>query len=518
MNRKLARIDAARLQRLEELAQGLDTSTLYGHFHLGRASSVAPPAWSRWSLAGWDLSCDERLPVLDVLGTDEEMLGWMIGHPLDLAAGAPARNAVRAPFPAVRAPSESEIEQWLDGFAGRFALILLRPLNRIYVDAAASLPVLFHREAGTASSSPFLLTPLDEIRDGPLVSELAVAETDRWFIFGTSPLAGANRLLPNHFLDLGTWEMRRRWPQEAFERIAVDTVLDAVIDKLEATMRALTFPGTPPPNLAITSGFDSRTLLACSRAVVDRLNLFTVAWPDDYGAADKRTAPRVAALSGAGYRKLEWQRPTPGDVERFMVLTGAQVGERRGRFAGPTWNQLGPNGAFVSGVTGEAIAGGSRPGDSPGMHLSRAELIGRCFGPSTERLESLLDEWLAELPPGLDSLDVITLFTHEMAFGCWGGALTTAYPDAYSHTVYPFGHRGILDAVLRLPLDYRVKDTLRADIIARRWPELLVFPFNRKPRALVARRAAVNRGRRILRPLRRKVRTLRSGRTATPGR
>ena len=51
-----------------------------------------------------------------------------------------------------------------------------------------------------------------------------------------------------------------------------------------------------------------------------------------------------------------------------------------------------------------------------------------------------------------------------------------AYPDAYSFTLYPYAHRSVIDAVLRLPWEYRRVGTLREDVIASRWRTCSTLP------------------------------------------
>ena len=94
------------------------------------------------------------------------------------------------------------------------------------------------------------------------------------------------------------------------------------------------------------------------------------------------------------------------------------------------------------------------------------------------------ERWLAGLPD-LDPMETLSLLSIELRFGNWGGALTTAYPEAYSYTLYPFGTRDRLRAVLGLPAGYRFQANQRAEIVRLRWPELLQLPLN--PQAPSAR-------------------------------
>jgi hypothetical protein len=92
-----------------------------------------------------------------------------------------------------------------------------------------------------------------------------------------------------------------------------------------------------------------------------------------------------------------------------------------------------------------------------------------------------------------------------MRFGCWGSSLTTCYPDAYTFTLYPYAHRNIIDAVLRLPWQYRGSGRMPKDLITARWPELLGFGINTPPLGVKARRIARHAVRVVRRGVRRAV-------------
>jgi hypothetical protein len=425
-------------------------------------------SWPRRSLLDWTLAHERTLPVIDVIDPGGEACGWLIGHPLDLDAKTLVEGSVSLPLPNEGAVTPAALERWLYRFGGRFVLVVLRPFQRVYLDAVGSLPVVFAPGRRAVSSSPFLLpAEFGDVVDDPLVETLSIARTDLWFMLGSSPLSGSERLLPNHVLDLADWTVTRLWPLEPFDELDVDTGLETIAATLEKTMTALAVSATP--SIGITSGLDSRALLACARAELDRLRFYTVAIPDDSGTIDMHTAPALAAKLGLDHRRLAWIRPRVEDVERFMVQTGCMVGEVRGRLEGPTLAQLDTRGADVTGLGGETVGGFGRGrgwhiDDGPETRLSAGNLLDRYGFPRDPGYVDRLTTWLAGLS-GIAPTDVLALFQLEMRFGCWGGALTTAHPDVHWFTTYPYGHRAILDAALRMPWEYRRTASLQRDII-----------------------------------------------------
>jgi hypothetical protein len=115
-------------------------------------------------------------------------------------------------------------------------------------------------------------------------------------------------------------------------------------------------------------------------------------------------------------------------------------------------------------------------------------LLSRFGYPDHPELIRRASEWLTALPEGLSGLDAIALFYYEMRGGVWAGSLTMAYPEAYTFTLYPYAHRSLIDAELRLPWRDRHPDFVDA-AIASRLPELLEIPINRPPaRVVISRR------------------------------
>lgn len=478
--------DAARIQQPSFLSRRFDPSQLLGHFVLGRSVPLEPDGWHRLQMDQWTLLHDPRLPVIELADPDGSALGWVLGHPIDLQSEELVTGPLRAPLRERAGTIGAEFEDWLYRFGGRFAVIVVRPKPSVYPDAVATLPVLFSEQLQCVASSPFLLSSPDEpVPDGSLVGPVAVCERNLYFPFGTTPHAHARLLLAHHVLDLTHWAQTRIWPAgplEPDDPAALSELLAAVVHK---TLTAVATAGRP--SMSLTAGRDTRLFLACSRDVIDRIRFFTVAFPDDLGAIDLATAPAIARRFGFDYQMLPWIRPSNADIELFMYRTGCLVGERRGRMAGPTYNQLGGRDVYVSGGCSPAGRWGRRPTDDETLRLEPLDLLSRYGFPPHPELIRHADEWLAALPEGLGGLDTLSLFYYEMRGGVWAGSLTMAYPEAYTFTLYPYAHRSLVEAELRLPWRCRHPDFVDA-AIASRSPELLGIPINRVPAGVAAGR------------------------------
>jgi hypothetical protein len=476
--------------RPSALSRRFDHSCLLGHFVLGHSLPVEPAGWRRRQMDGWSLLTEPRLPVQALLDSDGAEIGWLLGHALDIESEALVACALRTPLHRDSAEAGREFEDWLYTFGGRFAAVLLHPKPMLYPDAGGSLPVFFGGELQCAASSPFLLCPAEgTVPDSPLVEVFSVLESDGCFTLGTSSHAGAGFLLPNHVLDLARWEQSRVWPTSPFAADDVESVVERIATTMEKTIASVARAGFP--NVGLTAGGDCRTLVACSRGLLDRVRFFTVAFPDELGTIDVAAAPALARRFGLRHKVLPWREPSIADVELFAYRTGCMVGEARGRRAAPSYDQLGDGEVYISSVGSEVSRRvGQHRFDSSTTPLQSETLLSRFgFGLHPD-LISRTNDWLAALPEGFSRLDTLTLFFAEMYDYVWASPLTMAYPEACSFTLYPYMHRSILDAVLRLPAKYRLSGRLREDLILARWAELMDVPINRPSFRIAARRAA----------------------------
>jgi hypothetical protein len=465
------------LQLLSRLAAHCDASILGGHFALGMPPPVEPSGWTRRTLGPWTVVLEPSLPVHDAVDAAGTPLGWLVGHALDLDAAAPAEMAVISRDAGDGDDLRPAVERWIDAHAGRFVLLLVAP-GIVAADSLASLPLVFDRERSLVSSSPFLLQQFDEpIPDDELADVVGISETGRWFLFDTTPHARAERLLPNYMLDLRSWQQERYWPSAPFERAQEGELIERIAWTLERTIAAAAAAGDL--NQSLTAGGDTRVMLACSRGVLDRIHFFTVDQPDLLGRVDSSVASRIASRFSLDHEVLAWRPSTIEDVRRFTIRTGALVSEARGSRAGPTYALLGTGRPYVSGVH-ERASLGWRPDDDRSVRITAIDLLHRYSTPTHPRLVDAASRWLASLP-GLDAIDTLTLFGAEMRMGSWGGALTTAYPNAYTYTLYPFAHRSILDAEMRMETERRRFGAYREDLIRHTWPELLEFGLNSEP-------------------------------------
>jgi len=78
--------------------------------------------------------------------------------------------------------------------------------------------------------------------------------------------------LPNHYFDINRYEIRRYWPNDPIQQLDLDEALHKSCSFLEGSVRAVA--NRHSLMMAVTAGTDSRTMLAASKGVRDKIYYF----------------------------------------------------------------------------------------------------------------------------------------------------------------------------------------------------------------------------------------------------
>lgn len=471
-------LSANELRRLagpRDLERSHDATELSGHFVVSRSLPRVPDSWQRDDFAGWKVAADPRLPVTRLLSADGARSGWILGYPID-PAGRLVAGTMTLP-----GPDGDEIRRFesaLYELGGCFVAVFLGSrVCRVYLDAAGSLATVFCPSQGIATSSPYLVPYVEGCGDrSDLLRALGTPFQDGWFPFGLTARHGIDRLLPNHTLDLDTWQVTRHWPLGDLAEVEdVSGAVAEIAQCLKRNIRAVT--QVRPVHMSLTAGRDSRILLACARGETERIRFFTLPSADRKAELDQGIATRIASEHGLDHLCLPAREVTASELARWVYRTGWCVGEVRGWNAAGAFAELGPDRPWLSGVGGEVgrcFYWGSRSGTPlPSM----PELLRRLGLPPEGEIVERGERWLRDLPVTAAST-VLDLLYIEQRLGCWGGVLSYALPDGCAFHLLPFAQRRTFEMMLRLPASYRWRQRLATDLVAMEWPELLRFPFN----------------------------------------
>jgi len=449
---------------------------LPGQFILCKSKGYVPKDWITRERGSWLLACHPSLPVTKILGSDSSELGWLLGCPIS-PEGQLLTGKMHLPVSPNDSDAPSQFESSIYAFGGRFATVFLNAqASRLYLDPCGSLSAVFCPKQQIVASSLALIPYSEGCEDNSnLIRALGFPDNDPWYPFRLTPRHAVERLLPNHFLELVTWEPVRHWPtgdMAANQDIQRSVLEIASILRNQFAAIARDYP----IEMTLTAGRDTRMLLACAREQLERIKLFTIAIPDAQGMLDCRIARQIAKRFGLNHAILRFEQATETELNEWLYRTGYCVAGRTWR-AVRVFKRLDNQSAFLSGMYGGVRhLAYSRDGDTESSLISASDVLKRIHMPAIPDIEDRARQWLEGLS-FLSTLTVLDLLLIEQRYGCWAG------PQQYGHIssacrLFPFSHRRIFEIILGLPCDYRRRQLLPVDLIRSQWPELLHFPFN----------------------------------------
>jgi hypothetical protein len=451
----------------------IEPQILQGQFVLTQDAARIPPSWAQRQHHGWILGSHPNLPISDLCLPDDAWIGWVVGHPLTDTALAPQRIPVAAEADRDPAP----LEAFLATLGGRYvALVLTDSYQRVYLDSCGSMSAVYSSVAGMVASTPTLIDTADHPWDTDLMDALKMPASGLWYPFGLTSKRNVWRLIPNHYLDLATWQTKRYWPTEldfygqSDPATAIRTIVATTTHILEGVAR------DRPIYLTLTAGRDSRMILACAKSVLDRARFFTFTIRRD--TADAHIARRLARRHGLKHQELPKEYATEAQIRSWLLQTGQSVGGEIAKVH-PTVRHLDRSHMLMTGMAGEVGRGFYwRATDTPTSRLTATELLNRCSLPLHERFVPEAQRWLDAIPT-TNAFFILDLLYWEQRLGAWAGPQGYGGDAAGSMwQVFPLGHRTTFTAMLSLPVAYRQQQQLPIDMCRTAWPELLDLPFN----------------------------------------
>jgi hypothetical protein len=446
-------------------------------FLLGPESAAAPRELSgaaSWSKAAM-LRTHSWLRVERAAAEGRELV--CLGHVFDPAAPALGNTALVQAL-CDRSATFGEFEKASAALGGRWvALLRIGADARLYPDAAG-LRSVFHARldngAVVAASQPELLSHAYGLRRD--------AGLDRAFRghehFASSwpceltPYPGVRQLLPNHFLDLNTGEVRRFWPTAAASEIDIDIAVETIAAQLNGFVAAALNRGSAA--MAMTGGYDSRTLFAAAGAARKMLTPFRVTgahfpWYDT-------AIPRKLVRRFGGSLLEAAPRPASAEVRRLVRENVADLWYDPGEYILSAFDL--PTSDFVLFGWLSEIArcfyypDGSHPDKVDGAVLAEVSYF-RGHPMATAEFE----RWLAGVPAGTGHA-VLDLFYWEHRAGNWASLLAAAC-DAFCEPLAPYNCRALLQAALAVPVSFRrAPYELHRRICHHAMPGALDIPFN----------------------------------------
>jgi hypothetical protein len=306
----------------------------------------------------------------------------------------------------------------------------------------------------------------------------------RWPATAT-PYKEVRHLLPNHFLDLKTGASHRYWPDRPLTALGASDALDMLAECLPGLVNAAV--ARFDLVLGLTAGWDSRLVLAASRAVKDKIAYVTVrqrTMPE--GATDVATAARLMASLGLGHQIIRAPVTTSA---AFSYQFKRSVGFAHKHYAADAEAIFDFTRAQKVALTGSGAEVG-RCSFRSQLPLSRWRRVTARDLSRLQRMNALpfalkhFDNWLSDLGD-THGINVLDLFEWEQGHGNWLAMTQLEFDSAWRDIFTPYNSRDVLVTLLSVDESYRRKPEYRLfrDLMARLWPEVLREPINPERRA-----------------------------------
>ena len=373
-------------------------------------------------------------------------------------------------------------------YAGRFVLIYHDDHGLKLVQDALSLREVYYcteKNLVVCGSQPNLValqsSPKLETTRNPEILDFyhnhmkSVRKGSLWVGDGTY-YDGIKHLLPNQCLDLANLSVQRYWPNAELNHLDLDETVNRVCSFLQGMIKAVTQRHSVM--LAVTGGTDSRTLLAASRGVQDKIYYFVNKERD---LTD--SSPDISVPSRI-FKKIKVPfhvHAVPNEVDdEFRKVFLNNTFFASDRILPTIYNVYFKNHTDKINLLGVGEIGRALWGTEP-KKLSAYYLAYSLRYKKSNYATRQCEQWLqATLPVARKyRIDMMTLLLWEQLLGNWG-AVGNSESDIAIEEFDPYDSHYVYETLLGID-DKSVggdRHIIFREMIRRMWPELLEFPIN----------------------------------------
>lgn len=425
----------------------------------------------------WHIYTSADVPCVRVAGTGGTERGLIIGWIVDDG------RVLKSGDTLILSKEQASSDLPLRTFWGRYLHFEIAGEDtKVTTDAGGLFPLVYHQKAALLASSPSLIEELaDTTKHEGLTDRYNLGKRHGWFAFGLTPRKEISRVLPNHTLNLRTFETNRNWPaREISMRLGTGeqnsgSTVERIAALIESRVKAFARNGNFRVHL--TAGYDTRMLLAACKATLDNVTFQTYDLPVSVAKLDSHVAAHIAKRFGLKHRFLPYTETGDTEQSNWLYRTGYCINDNVTKMA--AMEKANFDGSYtlagISGEVGRAFYWGDDDIGATGLTVD--DLLKRLRLPEIEPFLSACHSWLDSVPAGPRTW-ILDLAYIELRLGCWAGAAMPGH-DIPHPTLSPFNSIDCYELMLSLGHKYRVQQRMCDDFIDHLWPELLSVPVNR---------------------------------------
>ncbi len=307
----------------------------------------------------------------------------------------------------------------------------------------------------------------------------AYVNADYTWVGEETLVKGIRKLLPNHYLDVIHQNPVRYWPVEPIKSIDIDQCAEECARILKGTIDSAV--RRYPLHMGLTSGWDSRLLLASTRDWTDKIfyyiNRPSSFFPDH---KDLRIAQKIAESLGFELNIVDIPDEVDKDFQAIFRENNVMARDILMPVFFEVFRRKWEETYTISGTLGNGLARVymrlPEGIDVTGVNVAR--LLKYHHYPYAVRS---LESWVNEAGPVCreSGINIMDMFQLEQENAHWAG-LASSEQDIAREEIRPFSNRRLIRLLWGLEdkdrYQYHAKIYLR--IMEILWKEVLAFPFN----------------------------------------
>ncbi len=352
--------------------------------------------------------------------------------------------------------------------------------DRLYPDAGGTLPIVYCAATQRLGSSASMLFDDAEYAarfDADLHDKVVANDiTGSWITGFLTAHTGLLRLLPNFYLDLKTWSAQRCWPHP--ETFAFDMTIDRATPLVGDAMSAFTTAAARQFKVGVstTAGFDTRALIASSKAVASEVGYFTFGEPNQ--GIDQIVAAKLAERLNLRHQYTLPVKASEDEKKLWDRMVGDVVRATTRDFF-RTLETL-PYDVIFTGMYGETGRARLYRYDCDTINDQPATakfVLSRLTLGHHPKVVASVEEWLAPIQT-LPRSAVLDLAFNELRFANWGMA-QAPIQRAMKMTLMPFAQRVVQNAFMRMEPTTQGTEVFFDSLVRYMWPASMDLPINK---------------------------------------
>ena len=378
---------------------------------------------------------------------------------------------------------------WIKRYVGIYALLYKDEDETIIFHDALALREIYYSVKENqiiCGSQPNLLIKYAEPEIGPRTDPDFVeyyedhSNNSRWnpyckWIGDETYYDGIHHLLPNHYFDIKRYSVQRYWPNEPINKLDLEDAVSKACSFIQGSIRAVA--NRHSIMMAVTAGTDSRTLLAASRSIQDKIYFFINDQRQDPNHPDISIPKAIFENMGIPFHIHDVPKDVNDEFRQIFLSNTFFASER---ILPAIYNVYFKSHSDKVNVLGIGEIGRTRFGREP-KKLDGYRIAYKMKYKKDRYAIKQGEKILLELLPvgHKFNINVLTLLYWEHWLGNWG-ATGNSESDIAIEEIDPYDSHYLYEIFLAVDnkhADY-YKPAIFREMIRKMWPELMIWPIN----------------------------------------